>query len=175
MPKKFNLDATFAGARFRPVPYHKVTARGAQFMGYGVECKKAGDTRYRPVGYQGKAVPFKTKKDANAACEELNAYVAGTLKPSRVLSLNSTMEAPPTKLEKPMPLHQFLVSIKPHIRVRDMYSTYVTVVYGKSKADAIRSAEKQAPDIFDLKANGLDLMYCKPKAEKVVHGIAHAV
>ncbi len=39
---------------------------------WGIECKKAGERKYKPVLYKSSVTPFKTKKAAQKVCNELN-------------------------------------------------------------------------------------------------------
>ena len=58
--------------RFRPVDWSDLSKPGAPIIGYGIERMKAGERRYKPVGYNGEIHPFKTKKEAQAVCTKLN-------------------------------------------------------------------------------------------------------
>lgn len=66
-------------ARFRPVDWCDINKPGAPIVGWGIERKLNGDRRYKPVGYNGLICPFKTKKEAQAVCNELNNPTAGAV------------------------------------------------------------------------------------------------
>lgn len=72
-------------------------------------------------------------------------------------------------------LQLYLVSIKPKIRVRDMYLSYVMVVHANSKAAAKQQAAYDCPHLFDETDGTVASLYCKPKAEKLCVGYAHGV
>ncbi len=72
-------------------------------------------------------------------------------------------------------LQLFLVSIKPKIRVRDMYLSYVMVVHVNSKAAALREAADRCPHLFDASEETVASLYCKPRAEKLCVGYAHGI
>lgn len=59
--------------KFRPVSWSDIYLPGAPIVGWGIERKKAGERRYRPVGYLGEIHPFTTKKEAQAVCNQLNS------------------------------------------------------------------------------------------------------
>lgn len=60
--------------KFRPVNWADINQPGAPIIGWGIERKKDGERRYKPVGYNGEIHPFKTKKEAQAVCINLNAH-----------------------------------------------------------------------------------------------------
>ena len=60
--------------KFRPVSWSDITKPGAPIVGWGIERKRPGESRYKPVGYLGEVHPFETKKDAQVVCDELNAH-----------------------------------------------------------------------------------------------------
>jgi len=72
-------------------------------------------------------------------------------------------------------LQQFIVTIKPKIRVRDMYLSYVMVVQVNSKAAALREAAYRCPHLFDATDQTVKDLYCKPRAEKLCVGYAHGI
>lgn len=57
--------------KFRPVHWSHIES--GQIIAWGVERKKAGERHYKPVGLNGEVCPFKTKEEAQAKCDELNA------------------------------------------------------------------------------------------------------
>lgn len=63
-------------AKFRPVNWADINQPGAPIIGWGIERKLDGERRYKPVGYNGEIHPFKTKKEAQAVCNDLNAKKA---------------------------------------------------------------------------------------------------
>jgi hypothetical protein len=58
--------------KFRPVDWSDISKPGAPIVGWGIERKKQGERRYRPVGYNGEIHPFKTKQEAQQVCDQLN-------------------------------------------------------------------------------------------------------
>jgi hypothetical protein len=58
--------------KYRPVHWSDINQPGAPIVGWGLERKKAGERYYKPVGYKGEIHPFKTKKEAQAVCNDLN-------------------------------------------------------------------------------------------------------
>lgn len=65
-----------AGSKFRPVHWSDISKPGAPIIGWGLDEKKAGERRYKPVGHDGQIHPFATKAEAQAKCNELNAAAA---------------------------------------------------------------------------------------------------
>ena len=58
--------------KFRPVNWSDISKPGAPIIGWGIERKKEGESRYKPVGWKGEIHPFKTKKEAQIVCNDLN-------------------------------------------------------------------------------------------------------
>ena len=71
-----DLAKRIAGSKFRPVHWSDISKPGAPIIGWGLEQKKPGDHRYKPVGYEGQIHPFATKAEAQAKCNELNDAAA---------------------------------------------------------------------------------------------------
>lgn len=75
------LHERFAGAKFRPVSWDRITSKGAKRVGFGIEAKRVGSRRYTPVGYQGKVHPFNSEREARKVCERLNEIAKKMLEP----------------------------------------------------------------------------------------------
>lgn len=74
------LPAHCIGSKFRPAPWHDLRLGGAVLVGWGIEEKPKGKRAYVPRSYRGEIHPFKTKEDAQKACDDLNEQSAAQAK-----------------------------------------------------------------------------------------------
>lgn len=77
--QRVRLAPEFAGAKFRPVTWHALTADGCELKGYGAEVKPPNTRRYKLCAVQGDSIPFNTKKEADDWCAAANAKAEAML------------------------------------------------------------------------------------------------
>lgn len=77
------LHSSFAGAKFRPMTWHKLTADGSKLMGFGIEFKAENSRRYTPTAVNGELAPFPTKKDAHTWCKAATELAESMRQPAQ--------------------------------------------------------------------------------------------
>lgn len=71
-----NRTEATQGARYRVCTWSYLYKKGIPVVGYGLDEKAPGAHRYKPVAWNGQAMPWKTLAEARIAVAEINKLTA---------------------------------------------------------------------------------------------------